>query len=141
MKGKQSQKPLYITAFLLLAGGLAYLVASGFQQSSMYFLNVSEALAKGPEKVGQARLFGRVLPEGLQRSRKETGVRFSLADKSNTAHTIRVDYDGAVPDNFEPGAEVIVEGTMHTSPAPHFEARKLMTKCPSKYEKSGSSWD
>jgi cytochrome c-type biogenesis protein CcmE len=141
MMKQKSQKPLYIAAFLLLAGGLAYLVASGLQQNSMYFLNVSEALAKGPENVGQARLFGQVLPKGLQRSREQAGVRFTLADKSNTSQTIRVDYDGAVPDNFEPGAEVIVEGTMHPGPAPSFRAKKLMTKCPSKYEKSDSARD
>ena len=46
---------------------------------------------------------------------------------------IRVHYRGALPDTFEKGAEVIVEGRMEGR---DFAAKTLMTKCPSKYEKS-----
>jgi cytochrome c-type biogenesis protein CcmE len=45
-----------------------------------------------------------------------------------------VDYAGAVPDTFKPGAEVIVEGGMKPASG-IFKAGTLMTKCPSKYEK------
>jgi cytochrome c-type biogenesis protein CcmE len=44
-----------------------------------------------------------------------------------------VNYRGALPDTFEKGAEVIVEGRMDGTA---FTAKTLMTKCPSKYEKS-----
>jgi len=42
-----------------------------------------------------------------------------------------------VPDTFKPGAEVIVEGRMEQGGA--FNAKTLMTKCPSKYQKENRS--
>jgi cytochrome c-type biogenesis protein CcmE len=130
----RSQKIIYLVAFLLLAGGLAYLVAGGLKQNSVYFLNVSEALARDLGSVGQARLFGKVQAEGLSRSDERLGVAFNLADKENPDKTLRIHYGGAVPDSFKPGVEVIVEGRM-ASGGKHFQADNLMTKCPSKYEK------
>jgi cytochrome c-type biogenesis protein CcmE len=45
-----------------------------------------------------------------------------------------VEYRGAVPDTFKPGAEVIVEGRFNKQSGV-FSASTLITKCPSKYEK------
>jgi len=131
---KRSQKWVYIAAFVLLAGGLGYLVAGGLKQNSVYFLNVSEALAQGTESIGRARLFGKVKPEGLQQKNDQIGVTFLLADKDTPEEAIMVRYAGAVPDSFKPGVEVIVEGSM-ASAGSLFQAETLMTKCPSKYEK------
>ena len=127
-------KLTYGIAFALLLGGVGYLIVSGLSSNSVYFLNVSEALAKGLKADEQARLFGTVDPEGLNRNQGMTGIEFNLADKDRPGHTIRVSYSGAVPDTFKPGVEVIVEGTMQVSDK-HFAAHSLMTKCPSKYEK------
>jgi cytochrome c-type biogenesis protein CcmE len=59
-------------------------------------------------------------------------VVFRLQDKDNPAKVLTVDFRGAVPDTFKPGAEVIVEGGFKGEV---FHASTLMTKCPSKYEK------
>ena len=128
------QKMTYGIAFALLLGGVGYLIISGLSTNSVYFLNVSEALAKGLQADEQARLFGTVDPENLDRKQGMTGIHFSLADKERPGETIRVSYSGAVPDSFKPGVEVIVEGAMQT-PDRIFAAHTLMTKCPSKYEK------
>lgn len=127
-------KLTYGIAFALLLGGVGYLIVSGLSSNSVYFLNVSEALAKGLKGDEQARLFGTVDPEGLNRNQGMTGIEFNLADKDRPGRTIRVSYSGAVPDTFKPGVEVIVEGAMQV-PDDHFAAHSLMTKCPSKYEK------
>lgn len=126
--------PIYVAAFVLFAAGLGWLVYSGLSSGSVYFVNVSEALAMEPGKLTQARLFGTVLPEGLTPAAGGLGARFTLADKDNPAVTVPVDYRGALPDTFKPGVEVIVEGGL--DPAAHvFKAATLMTKCPSKYQK------
>lgn len=124
---------MYIVALLLFLGGVGYLAYAGFSEDSVYFLNVAEARAAAPEKLTSARLFGTVAAEGLEPHRGAPGVSFLLEDKDNARLTIPISYSGAVPDTFKPGAEVIVEGGMGEQG--RFNARTLMTKCPSKYQK------
>lgn len=133
---KKNGKSLYIAALALFLGGVGYLVFSGFSQNSVYFLNVSEALAMPSDKLQSIRLFGTVAPEGIGKLDDGPGVRFLLEDKDHKGQTVRVMYRGAVPDTFREGVEVIVEGGMPRGEAvSEFRARTLMTKCPSKYEK------
>ncbi len=134
MSDKKSNTPVYLALALLVFGGLGFLVFTGLSEDSSYFLNVSEALAMEPEKLSSARLFGTVHPSEIRVSPDKPGVAFILEDTENPGQTIRVLYQGAVPDTFKAGAEVIVEGRMN--PSDHvFGANTLMTKCPSKYEK------
>lgn len=133
---KKSNKSIYLAAAALFLAGFGWLLFSGLSSDSVYFVNVSEALAvESKGGLGQARLFGIVLEDGLAAKDGGLGAVFTLADKDDAARTMRVDYTGAVPDTFKPGVEVIVEGRMAqgTSPAT-FKATTLMTKCPSKYE-------
>jgi cytochrome c-type biogenesis protein CcmE len=127
------RKNLYIPALVFFLSGVGWLLYSGFSENSIYFLNVSEALAVPPEKLGAVRLFGTVAERGLVPGEGALGVRFLLEDKDDRARTIAVRYRGAVPDTFKPGAEVIVEGAMGSNS--DFTAKTLMTKCPSKYQK------
>ena len=61
---KKSGKNVYLVALLLLLGGVGYLAYSGFSENSVYFLNVSEALATPSDKLKAARLFGTVAEAG-----------------------------------------------------------------------------
>ena len=124
---------MYLAALLLFLGGASYLVYTGLAENTVYFLNVSEALAAPADKLGSVRLFGTVAPADIAPAAQGPGVSFTLEDKDNAAQTLRVRYKGAVPDAFKAGAEVIVEGSM--APDGAFSARTLMTKCPSKYQK------
>lgn len=123
--------PVYIFAFLLLFGGIGYLCFAGLSENSVYFLNVSEARSASPDKLVQARLFGTVAENGLDKN--SNSVVFHLQDKDNASETILVSFTGLIPDTFKPGAEVIVEGGINKSGS--FTAKTLMTKCPSKYQK------
>lgn len=134
MEKKRSQKGILIAALVLVVAGAAVLVFSGVKQSSVYFLEVSEALAMGTENLNQARLFGIVGGSDIQRPDSALGVRFNLMDKEERQKIIRVDYTGVVPDTFKPGVEVIVEGNMRAKENV-FAATTLLTKCPSKYKK------
>jgi cytochrome c-type biogenesis protein CcmE len=129
---KKPGKAVYVAAALLLLAGLGFLLASGLSENSVYFLNVSEALAMPAGKLSSARLFGTVDADGLTGGPGSLAASFKLQDKDDTSKTIWVDYKGAVPDTFKPGVEVIVEGGMKSD---RFQATTLMTKCPSKYQK------
>ncbi len=133
MPQARRKKPvtLYIFAAALFICGMGYLVWQGISANSVYFLNVSEALAMPSEELGAARLFGTVA-EGETRMDNGLGVRFFLEDAAAPGQKLLVEYRGVVPDTFKPGAEVIVEGNMQSAA---FNAKTLMTKCPSKYEK------
>ncbi len=132
MKKKKST-PMYLVALFLFLSGAGYLVYTGLTENSVYFLNVSEALAVENEKLKAARLFGTVAAEDLRSVEQGPGVIFRLVDKDNTSQALVVRYHGAVPDTFQPGAEVIVEGGINGEGV--FAAKTLMTKCPSKYQK------
>lgn len=134
MAVQSNSKWVYAFAFVLLAGGLGYLLVSGLSSNSVYFLNVSEALAMGTEEVDKARLFGTVAEDGVEHNEDSMGVRFALQDTEDKDQVIWVEYSGVVPDTFEPGVEVIVEGEI-VHPEGVFGAHNLMTKCPSKYKK------
>lgn len=131
---KKKNTAVYLVALVLFLGGLGYLLAMGVGENSTYFLNVSEALAMQPSSLTKARLFGKVSDRDLTRAANSRGVRFLLVDKDHPSETIRVDFKGAVPDTFKPGAEVIVEGGVNPASG-DFAAKTLMTKCPSKYQK------
>jgi cytochrome c-type biogenesis protein CcmE len=131
---KKGGKGVYIAALILFLGGLGYLIYSGISQDSVYFLNVSEALAMDESELGQARLFGKVAPQNIESKTGGLGVAFDLTDQKEKTQTIRVDYSGAVPDTFKEGVEVIVEGNF-VNGHNMFKATSLITKCPSKYKK------
>lgn len=127
---KKKNLRIYLVAFLLFATGMGYLCFTGLTENSVYFLNVAEAKAMAPDQLQQARLFGVVAEQGMDKAINK--VSFRLMDKDDGRLTIPVTYQGLAPDTFKVGAEVIVEGGM--SAAGHFAAKTLMTKCPSKYE-------
>lgn len=125
---------LYVGALIIFLFGVGYLMFAGISENSVYFLNVSEALAMPADKLQSARLFGTVKGEGIARLDNGPGVKFLLEDKDNINKTLWVVFSGAVPDTFKAGAEVIVEGSF-ANKNEAFKAEVLMTKCPSKYQK------
>lgn len=135
MSTAKNQKWVYLVALLLVGAGVGYLVFSGLSQGTVYFLNVSEALAMPSEKLAQARLFGTVSEKNLAHDPSALGVSFDVLDKDDASKAIRVNYRGAVPDTFKPGVEVILEGSFNPT-SREFMASTMLTKCPSKYEKN-----
>lgn len=137
---KSNNKAVYAVALLLFLGGLGYLIFSGLTEDSVYFLNVSEALAEDRSQIKQARLFGKVSPENLAIAEGKLGAAFDLVDKMEAGKSLRVEFKGALPDTFKEDVEVIVEGGF-TSDGKTFVARTLVTKCPSKYEEQSKEME
>ena len=61
---KKKSLPVYALAFCLFLGGVGYMVWAGLSENSVYFLNVSEALAMPGQELKAARLFGTVAGVG-----------------------------------------------------------------------------
>ncbi|WP_419787380.1 cytochrome c maturation protein CcmE [Pseudodesulfovibrio sp.] len=137
---KSKNKAIYAVALVLFLGGLGYLIFSGLTEDSVYFLNVSEALTHDPKTMGNARLFGKVSSDQLEIKDGKLGAKFYLIDKMQGDKQLRVAFKGALPDTFKENVEVIVEGRF----APDgqvFQARTLVTKCPSKYKEKSREMD
>jgi cytochrome c-type biogenesis protein CcmE len=132
MAAKKKNLSIYLLAFALFAGGVGFMMYSALSENCTYHLNVSEAVAIPSEKLKSARLFG-VADGDIVKPANGLGASFTMHDLENPKDTVYVQYKGALPDTFEKGAEVIVEGRMDGTA---FTAKTLMTKCPSKYEKS-----
>ena len=132
-KGKNKNTCMYALIALLFLGGVGWLIFSGLSENSTYFLDVAEAKAQDRSKLGNIRLFGTVQPASIQEQQEGPGVLFTLVDQHNQGETMPVAYRGIVPDTFKDGAEVIVEGGLQADGS--FQAKVLMTKCPSKYQK------
>lgn len=120
----------YICALGLFVSAVGFMVYSGIKEGSVYFLNVSEALASDTQNTS-IRLFGTV--GSFEKSPEGNSVEFVLVDADEHDKVIYVSFQGLIPDTFEDNVEVILEGSMTS--ATDFHAKTLMTKCPSKYEK------
>jgi cytochrome c-type biogenesis protein CcmE len=129
----KASKGVYIAAFVLLLGGLGYLIASGLSQGATPTLSVAQAKESDAADLQRVRLFGKVLPQDIALRGDNLGVAFVVADEGDPAVSMRVEYRGAVPDTFKEGVEVILKGDWDQG-AGVFRASQLVTKCPSKYE-------
>ncbi len=122
-----NRKVLAVAGIIILA--VAYLIYSGIQSTSMYYMTVDELLAPGNTSSGeQVRIGGKVVEGTVQSEPKSMTLRFVASGESKTVPVV---YRGVVPDSFKPGAEVVLEGSLSSGGA--FEANILLAKCPTKY--------
>lgn len=128
MKKRAKYKPIIISAVVLLVIG--YLIYTGLRDTMVFYLTVSEVMAKSPEELTNTQKVGGIVTAGsVQWEPKTLKLSFRLEDEQ--ANLI-VNYLGVVPDSFKPGSEVIVEGTYKKDGI--FWATTIMPKCASKYE-------
>ena len=132
-------KRRFFLGILFVIGAVAYLIYTGIQETSNYYLTIEEFL---PQKEAFAnegvRLAGRVQAGSIQWDPKALQLRFVLGPFKEQGGAmvqtvgIPVHYQGVLPDMFAEGRDVIVEGQYRTEQA--LIAKTLMTSCPSKYE-------
>jgi cytochrome c-type biogenesis protein CcmE len=116
---------------LAFFGALGYLFWTGMNDSMVYYLTLEEYKASPPQPGDGVRLAGWVKEGSIAGSASGGEVSFTVTDGERE---MPVRYEGHVPDTFEEGAEVIVEGIFMGGAV--FEAASLLAKCPSKYEAS-----
>ena len=129
MDPSRKRKVRFVVALsvaVLLAGALVY---TSFSASSEARTPSQLLTASAPGKV--YTLTGKVVP-GY--TRKGTTTYFRVRDRTGS-QSVPVSYDGALPDPFREGREVIVsvrkQGSRFVG-----ERGSLITKCPSKFSAS-----
>ncbi len=128
MKNSKKVKPIVISAVVALVIG--YLMVTGLRDTMVFYLTVSEVMAKTPEDLTATQKVGGLVNAGsVQWDPRALKLSFILEDEQAN---LAVSYAGVVPDSFKPGGEVIVEGTYRGNGL--FSATTIMPKCASKYE-------
>lgn len=123
-KKARTRLVIVIAIVLVLLAILLYRSSIG---SLSYFKTVSE-LKKDTSLIGKSvRVGGEVAKDSIVE--KQGAVTFTLTDKKES---ITVIYGGTMPSAFGEGLQVIAEGTYQGGN--NFEAKSLITKCPSKYK-------
>jgi cytochrome c-type biogenesis protein CcmE len=130
---KQSR---FVAGALVLVGVVGYLAVTGMKDSMMYYYTPDELSAKltadpTARELG-AKVGGRVVPGSVRFDQKTLDLRFTVVDIASGRTSFPVHYNGPLPDTFEEGRDVVVEGKMNA--AGTFEATTVLTKCGSRYE-------
>ena len=123
------KKKRFIVGGLILIAALVSLSYIGFMGSVTYYYNVSELLEKANALSNQTiRVSGNVADDV---DRQGLDMSFTVLDLSDNGDSLPVVYNGAVPDTFKVGNQVVLEGEYT---AGVFEADVIIVKCGSKYE-------
>lgn len=117
-----------LVAGAILTGAVGYLGFAGAKSGWVYYLEVDKYLADSAYLPQRVRLHGKVSSEGFSVNKAGLAANFQVQGHTQQ---VQVSYHGAIPDMFEAGRDVVVEGKMHDGV---FVADVLMTKCASKYE-------
>jgi cytochrome c-type biogenesis protein CcmE len=122
----------FLIGGLIVFLAIGYLGYMGFGASATYYYSVGELLEQGNSVYGEnVRVNGQVAPGSVEQEPGGFTLRFTIADVDG-GKSLPVVYQGVVPDAFQVGNEVVVEGQLNSDGI--FQAHTLMVKCPSKYE-------
>ena len=110
---------------VVVAACVGYLIYSASGGSSEYYLTVSELRAHAQS--GDVRVAGVVQNDVVH---SDGGMHVRFTEKDSTAAVV-VDYQGPLPDIFQPGITVVAEGRLGADGI--FRARNILAKCPSRF--------
>jgi len=110
----------YLGLIALFLGGAAVIVLTTLNDQLLFFMMPTDALLKKP--ITPIRLGG-LVEEGSLHHEDDLGITFRVTDGANS---IRVHYQGIVPDLFREGQGVVAEGTL--SQEGIFQATYLLAK-------------
>ena len=123
-------KKKYIIGGAIIAVVAGYLLYLTLDTSLSYYVTVSELVDKGPEVYDtDIRVAGKVADSPVDWVPEKIELSFTITEGGQTLPVI---YNGAKPDGFAAGADIVVEGKY--SPDNIFQATSIVLKCPSKYE-------
>lgn len=124
----------FLVAALTVGAAATILAMAGMSKDWVYFLPVDDFVAAGEFNGQRVRLHGVVGQDNVVVRPAELVASFDLVGETSSLH---VNYNGIVPDQFQPAREVVVEGTVGADGV--MQADTLMTKCSSKYESDGEA--
>ena len=127
---RANKKTKFIVGGAVIVLAIIYLIYTGIQSTSAYFLTVDELKTEQIAMIGQnVRVSGMVDEETIDFNNKELLLKFEIF--SETGERLPVVFNGPKPDQMRAGAEAILEGKYDGS---EFTAQTLLLKCPSRYE-------
>jgi cytochrome c-type biogenesis protein CcmE len=130
MKDIRGIKKRYLIGGIILVAVVGYLLYMSLGSSVMYYVTVGELLNGGYGAYDtDIRVTGRIASGSIEWNAEELELEFDVIEGNATLSVI---YNGAIPDGFTSGADVLVEGRYH--PDEVFRASAILMKCPSKYE-------
>lgn len=127
----------------VVAGLVGYLMVTGMQDSMVYYYTPTELHAKSTVDPSFAdvgvKAGGRVAPGTVQYNQRTLELTFMLIDIEQPETSFPVHFQGPLPDTFQEGGDVVVEGRYTADGG--FEATTLLTKCGSRYEAGAEAYE
>jgi cytochrome c-type biogenesis protein CcmE len=120
----------FVVAGVAIAGAVLYLVLANTGATAEYYMTITQLRACSTCSARTIRVAGVVVAGSIARDTTNQMVQFKISDSKTTA--MPVVYSGVVPDIFQSGAQVVVEGKLASNGV--FMAENLLTKCPSKFQ-------
>lgn len=117
-----------LVATVTIAAAATVLAVAGMSKDWVYYLSVDE-YSSVEHQGRRVRLHGTVSDQAFEVAPAQLTASFDLQGEQTT---LRVVFNGVVPDQFKVGREVVVEGTVDEAGV--MQADTLLTKCASKYE-------
>lgn len=131
-----SKNKKIIFGLVLAAAALMFLMFTSIPGTGSKEIAISDLVEDGKKYEGEY-----VMTQGLLNSKTvrwdadKIELKFEIYDEDNLS--LPVFHKGIKPDNFSDDIIVIVEGVIKENGV--FEAKKVQTKCPSKYESEDMS--
>ncbi len=122
-------KPKIIIGMVIIVGALVVLIMTGFNDSAVYYLTVSELKARQHDSQQGLRVSGTIDPFSINWDAENIELYFNLVENTDTLH---IYYNGLIPNQLREAQHVVAEGHLRQDGV--FEANKLLLKCPSKYK-------
>ena len=123
------RKRKFLIGGIIVFLAIGYLAYVGFMGSATYYYTVGELKGLGNSIHGDSvRVTGTVVPGSVEQEMGKLNLRFTIAEGGES---LPVNYQGAVPDAFTVGNEVVVDGHLNSSGV--FQANTILVKCPSRY--------
>jgi cytochrome c-type biogenesis protein CcmE len=120
----------FAALIVVILGTLAWLAASGTNDTKSYYKTIAEISAMGDQALEKRiRVTGNVEEGSITRRGKE--VEFTLIEENRK---LRVVYASSepLPDTFRDGSQALADGKLGRDGV--FHANKIAAKCASKYE-------
>lgn len=130
LRPRKRRLPLsFILGGLAILAAVIYLVYANTQANAVYYMNVNELKSCTICTTQSVRVAGVVQPGSIVRNDQKQLIHFVI---TAGGQSLAVVYSGVVPDIFQAGIQVVVEG--HYTGTGPFQAQTLLAKCPSKFQ-------
>lgn len=119
---RKQKRMTFIAGGLVILGLSAILVLTALRDSIVFFFSPTEIVEKSPAQDQRIRMGGLVAEGSVIRGESEE-ITFEVTDLSNL---VKVSFVGILPDLFEEGQGVVVEG--HVNGSGVFVASEVLAK-------------